>query len=250
MRLRLHRSNGPSREDLLARLADGSIDADDRAELEREVEASPELAAKLAEQRRAISIVTALDVEAPAGLLERIAQPPGRTSRRAQGRIRARGLILVAGVIIVLAVVAARIHRDDVSGEAHLALARATLAAPARSTTDPDQLIAAVSGVAFPYWREQGWTTTGARVDSFDGRSVETVFYSSPDYGRVGYSIVAGAPLAVGSATSIVRTGGVTYSVLSADGATVVTWLRDGHTCVLAAQRAPAATLLALADSA
>jgi hypothetical protein len=234
-----------SAEAALARLADGSIGDAERSELERAVAASSELATKLDEQRRAIAIVAAVDVEAPAGLLERLdRREPARRSRR---RLSRRGLIAVAAVLAILAILAARSHGLDVRGEAHLALARATLAPPPPSASDHVVLSAAVDGVAFPAWRGLGWRATGARSDALDGHSVETVFYRSSEYGRVGYSIVAGSPLAIGSAQSVFHSAGVSYAVLKLDGATVVTWRRRGHTCVLASRGASAAVLLGLA---
>jgi anti-sigma factor RsiW len=246
MKLPKRSSDRVSFEDLLARLADGSIARDERAELERALATSPELQAKLDEQRRALAIVAALDVEAPARLLERLASPP-RAMRRARRRIPVRGLIMVAAAAVILALLARSNRADDVRSEVHITLERATLAGPPRATGQRAVLTAAVDGIAFPDWQSRGWLATGARTDSFAGRAVETVFYSSPGYGRVGYSIAAGAPLPVGGAQRVLRGGGVAYAVLSADGATVVTWLRDGHTCVLASKQAPAAALLALA---
>jgi hypothetical protein len=245
MNLRHHDSGRPD-EAALARLADGSIPENERAELEHGVAASADLAAKLAEQRRAVAIVAAIDVEAPARLLERLRHPqPARRPRRR--RFTRRGLIAVVAVLAILALLAARDHGLDVRGEAHLALARATLAPPAQSATDHAVLTAAVGGAAFPNWRGRGWRATGARSDALDGRSVETVFYDSSGYGRAGYSIVAGSPLAIGGAQSVRQYAGVSYAVLKFDGATVVTWRRDGHTCVLASRRAPVAVLLGLA---
>ena len=241
-----HRHSGHSAEAALARLADGSIAENERAELESAVAASPELAAKLAEQRRAVTIVAAVDVEAPARLLEHLRSPqPARRPRRRW--LTRRGLIAVAAALLILALLAARDHGLDVRGEAHLALARATLAPPRQSASDHAVLTAAVGGVAFPDWRGRGWRAIGARSDAIGGRAVETVFYDSSGHGRVGYSIVAGSPLAIGSAQSVRHYAGVSYAVLKFDGATVVTWDRDGHTCVLASRRAPAAVLLGLA---
>jgi hypothetical protein len=40
----------------------------------------------------------------------------------------------------------------------------------------------------------------------------------------------------------------VEYRTFRDDGRTVVTWERDGHTCVLSSTEAPSAELLALAD--
>jgi hypothetical protein len=245
MKLRRHRSSPDER---LARLADGSIGEGERADLERAVAASPELAAKLAEQRRALAIVSAVEVELPAGLVEGLASTAEPPSRRARRRVPLRGVLVVGGAMLVLALLAGtRNQIVDVRSEVHLALAQATLEAPPRSAANRSVLAAAVDGIAFPDWQDRGWRAAGARTDSVGGNTVETVFYSSAGYGRIGYSIVAGPPLSVGVAQRVLHSGGVSYAVLSAAGATVVTWQRDGHTCILASQRAPAVALLALA---
>jgi hypothetical protein len=45
----------------------------------------------------------------------------------------------------------------------------------------------------------------------------------------------------------VVRRWGVSYRVLSHDGATVVAWQRDGHLCVMAGRGVSARTLVSLA---
>ncbi len=42
--------------------------------------------------------------------------------------------------------------------------------------------------------------------------------------------------------------GGVSYRLLSKNGAAVVTWLRDGHLCVVSGRGVSSATLLGLAS--
>jgi hypothetical protein len=64
---------------------------------------------------------------------------------------------------------------------------------------------------------------------------------------RVGYTIVAGPALAVPGEAQRVRRGSLGLAVVRRDGATVVTWRRAGHTCVLASRDAPARRLLDLA---
>ena len=95
-----------------------------------------------------------------------------------------------------------------------------------------------------------GWTTSGARSDSFAGRSASTVFYTakSPSgaTARVGYTILSGTALPLPRATAVEQNG-TRYYVLSDNGATVVTWRRLGHTCILAARGLAPATLLHLA---
>jgi len=89
----------------LAALADGSITADRRAQLEGRLAASPELGDRLAEQVRAVALAdsAAAAIEAPAGLRARI-----ETQRRA-GDIRGghrRRPVLVGAVASAVAVAA------------------------------------------------------------------------------------------------------------------------------------------------
>jgi hypothetical protein len=94
---------------------------------------------------------------------------------------------------------------------------------------------AQVDGVAFPNYTYAWprWRTVGARQDRIDGRDATTVVYRGP-LGDVGYTIVAGKPLAEPEGARYVSAGGLRLAVVRRDGATVVTWRRDGHTCVLA----------------
>src|SRR3954454_8275972 len=95
----------PLDEHLLAALADGSLDEARRSELEARVAASPELAARLAEQRRALEIVhnAASQVEAPARLRARLEARKAPARRR---RWALSGGLAVAAAAVILTVVA------------------------------------------------------------------------------------------------------------------------------------------------
>jgi len=92
----------------LAALADGSLSADRRAELQARVAASPELADRLAEQQRALALAQAAvaEVQAPDRLRARIeAEPKGRRSRvprRAVLAVAATAAIAAAIVVVAL----------------------------------------------------------------------------------------------------------------------------------------------------
>lgn len=234
-------------EEQLARLADGSLGEPEREALARAVAESPELAAKLAEQERALVIVRNLDVAAPAALQASIAalRRPSRRRPRLQFSPTG-GVAFVAGLLAILFVLVLPGGSPEVQRAGQLALSRATQPAPAESAANHATLTAAVDGVAFPDWSARGWQATGARRDSLAGHTVRTVFYA--DAGMdVGYAIAAGAPLSVGPVAKSHLHYGVLYKVIDAHGATIVTWLRDGHTCVLASRNAPTKDLLALA---
>jgi anti-sigma-K factor RskA len=86
----------------LAALADGSLAPERRAALEERVAASPELAERLAEQRRAVALfdAAAAEVEAPAGLRARVERQP-----RARWAPTRRGLALAGAAAAAAAAV-------------------------------------------------------------------------------------------------------------------------------------------------
>jgi anti-sigma-K factor RskA len=88
----------------LVALADGSLDPERGAALREQVAASPELADRLAEQERAVSLArsAAAEVQAPPALRARI-----EAQRRSRGRVRApRGFVLAGAAAAAVLVVA------------------------------------------------------------------------------------------------------------------------------------------------
>jgi hypothetical protein len=136
----------------------------------------------------------------------------------------------------------------NVQRAAALALSQAKGPAPVENEQHRSQLTVAVDGVPYPYWKERfGWRSSGTRSDRIAGRAVTTVFYTDNNGRQVGYAIASGSAPATSGGT-IVRRWGVSYRLLSHDGATVVTWQRDGHLCVMAGRGVGARTLLSLAS--
>jgi hypothetical protein len=237
----------------LTALADGSLAPERRERALDRVRASAELQTALAEQRRAVELIAAVDVRAPASLhstVEAMLAPARRGRRLARPRA---GLIVAAATVLVAAAVAVGLSGGgsselSVQQAAALALSPATMPAPAESPTHRAQLAVSVGGVAFPYWRERfGWRSTGARTDRLAGRSVTTVFYADRGGQRIGYAIVSGRAPTTREGT-VMRRWKVPYRVLTHDGATVVTWRRGEHLCVVAGRGVSAHTLLSLAS--
>ena len=117
--------------------------------------------------------------------------------------------------------------------------------APPVKLAPPTLLRRDVEGVPFPnYARKFGWGAVGARTDELDGRPTTTVFYAKAGR-RVGYTIVSGSALDVPSGARAVRRGGVLLNTFPVHGRPIVTWERDGRTCVLsgAASRGELLTL-------
>jgi hypothetical protein len=202
-----------------------------------------------------VEFVRSIDVHAPQELHNRIEAlvaeraPAVQRRRAAPVRLGFAGAFALAAVVVVLVLaLSGGGSRLTLKQTVALTLRPATLAAPAENPHDGTELAAEVEGVAFPYWEDRfGWRSTGARMDHLDGHAVQTVFYARGAGKWIGYAIVAGkAPPVSGG---VVRErDGTRYRFVSDDGASVVTWLRGGHLCVVAGHGVSKATLMALAS--
>ena len=79
------------------------------------------------------------------------------------------------------------------------------------------------------------------------GRPATVVFYEKGDR-RLGYAIVDGPALPRPDNATTTTRAGVEYQTLAMSGEQVVTWQKDGHTCVLIGSLS-AGELVALASS-
>jgi hypothetical protein len=238
--------------DLVA-LADGTLPAGRRAEVESWVAADPELVELVERQRRSLAATKALaDERMPAWLFESVRA--GR--RRAAGRARPRRLALafsaagalVAIVVAVLVLALGGAHAaPTVADAAHLAFLSPSGPAPAPLDASGTKLALSVGSVSFPdFSRSFGWRAVGVRKGTIKGRGATVVYYASGDR-RIAYAIVSGAALPRPSDAQATSVGGVEYQTLSLDGHLVVTWRRAGHTCVLTGSASPH-EMLALAS--
>jgi len=242
----------------LTRLADGSLPADRQADLLAQIRQSPELTADLAEQKRAVTMLRALDEPAPATLRAHVDELTGATAGRGTARRapRWRRAFVLPGATAVAAAIAAVVilvsggtTAPTVPVAARFALASATLPAPAVDPNQAKNLALAAAGIPFPAWGPQaGWTANGARTDTVDGRKITTVFYTGRNGGRIGYAITNGAPL-TGVRGQTVTRGGVRFTLQHSGGASLISWVRSGHTCVIAGRSVSDAALLHLATA-
>jgi hypothetical protein len=200
-----------------------------------------------ADEERLGELLRAVEAPAPASLHAQVGrlieghQPRRRfvSPRPALAFTAAAGVIAATVVAIVLATSAA-------SAPTALGASRLALAAP----TGPagHRLVASGTAIAFPDWSARGWPSTGARHDSFGGRTVTTEFYRAyHSTEEIGYAIVSGAPLRWGSSARMVTRRHGEYVLLSSGGARIVAWVQDGHTCVLASRTVSSETMLELA---
>jgi hypothetical protein len=213
-----------------------------------------------------IEFVRSIDVRAPEELHGRIEALVSQRSARGPRRpLRARpsgnpsplgwrlggaiAIVTAAAVALVLALAGRGSPALNVRQASALTLRPATMAPPAENPRARTQLAATVDGVAFPYWEERfGWRSTGARSDRIGGRTVTTVFYTNARGQRIGYAIVAGTPAPRAGGGVVTWRGDTPYRLLSEDGFPVVSWLRDGHLCIVAGRGVRSGTLLQLAS--
>lgn len=146
--------------------------------------------------------------------------------------------------LIVLAGGAASPTIDEAAGLAALA---PTEPAPGRRPEQPTLLTAEAEGLAYPDWsREFGWNAAGERADRLGDRDATTVYYEK-DGGRIAYTIVSGESLGRPPEAVTTSVGGVEFAVARDGERTIVTWLRDGHSCVLSGEDVDRSTLVELA---
>jgi hypothetical protein len=220
-------------------------------------DAPPPSDAETEAQRATATLVSSIDVPAPADLRRKVREMTDAAprARRVPGRPLAWAGALAGAAVVLLVLVLAlgggSSTAPTVLQASALAQRPATQGAPAESSV-PGRLAISAAGIPYPYWGQRfGWQAVGARTDSVGGRTVTTVFYSSHAGAsaprRIAYSIVAGAPLPVPTAGYSIVSHGTGYRVLASGTAAVVTWRRAGHTCILVSSGVSAHTLLTLA---
>ncbi len=180
--------------------------------------------------------------EVPATLrLPRVEAAPARRTWRAPALVAAGGAL----VAVVLALVMTSGGGPEVREFAAMSQQPATQPTPA---SNGPLLDGRFEGVSFPDWSaEFGWMADGARADTVSGRPVQTVFYTHHGH-RIAYSVVSGEPLKPPADADTIRVDGVDLHRFRDGPRDVVTFERDGHTCVLAGHVLDPDTLVELAS--
>ena len=235
----------------LARLADGSLQGRARTTLEQKVAASPSLRAALERQRAAVGALRGLELQTPVGLRERLqAQGPVPTPLVRRPRLAFGGALAaaaVAAVLLALVLLPSGAGGPTVVQAAQLSRLPATASVQV-APSNPKLLAASVDGVRFPNWtKEFGWRQAGIRSDRLDGRDTRTVFYEH-DGKRLAYTIISGDGIGPPSGSRGSNVNGVSFHSTSDQGRRIVTWWRDGRTCVLSGSGVSDAQLLKLAS--
>jgi hypothetical protein len=234
-------------------LDDPTLSARRRARIIARFAADPEAQRLLAGQRRVRTALEELQVRAPDSLRRRVEQlhtkaerrpfrlaitPPGAGPALAACATIALVVVLsltLAGPLTAIEVGSAVIHRQSLE------------AAP-REGSNPAVLARSFAGVGFPNWSAKlGWKQEGARRIEVDGRATDTVYYTR-EGNRIAYTVVDGEPLEPPSDARRVQVGQTTVHVYHDNaGHTMVTFERNGRTCVLSGHGREASTLIELA---
>jgi anti-sigma factor RsiW len=248
-------TNGLSDDQLadLARLADGTLPAERRAEVEARVAASPQLSSIVERQRVALDALRGTaDTGAPVRLRAQVDRRRGAGRAAVGNRRTVVGSAIAAAAAVALALIlvlpGAFLEDASVADVAALAEKPPTRAAPGGVPGASQLLRAEVDDVNFPnYAAKFGWKPVGARQDDPSDRGATTVYYEKGSR-KIAYTIVSGDALDPPSDAPSTTRGGVEYRRFRDEGRTVVTWQRDGHTCVLSGKAVRPALLLTLAD--
>ena len=198
---------------------------------------------ELAERGRALIAAAVAETTAPLPLRERIEADRARAGRQG-GAGRSRGLLgklvpaggLVAAAVVALVLVLGGSSAPSVLATASLAARGPVLPAPAEDESNGAVLKSSMEGVPFPYWGGSfRWEAVGARDDKIEDRRAKTVFYANPKGARAAYTILGGDKVDAPSGASEKEMNGVKLFITTDKGRRIVTWTRNGHTCVLSA---------------
>lgn len=234
----------------ITRLVDNSLSDAERPAIEEWASKRPDIARQVAVQRQVAAALSHGGPEPPARLLTGV-RDRVRASDRRQGRSTlpawlgsnstlrpALGGAALAAVCAVVALVIVGIvpgaGSPSIPAAAKLAFAPSTGAAPAaRSATLLD---VSYAGITYPNYAQFSVQPTGIRTDRIGGRPALTVFYRLPNGARLSYTVFSGAPVRLPRAARTVVFEGVPLRTFTTrSGLAVVTLVRFGRTCVLAA---------------
>lgn len=247
------RRDDERRARLLAALADGSISATKRRRALVEAAASPTARRMLHEQQYVHHALKGGAPVTPSSLHARLVGQATRRqgpARRAVDRLALAGAVALAAIVVLVSLSFALRPgaASTVADVARPSALSATASAPMRDPRRPALLRASFAGVTYPDWAPRfGWRATGQRRDAIHGRMTTTVFYQHTHH-RIGYTVVSGQPLKPAAGAQRVVINGLELRAYKDHARDVVSFTRNGHTCVLAGKVHFRSTLLRLAS--
>jgi hypothetical protein len=167
-----------------------------------------------------------------------------RKRRRLSSGPTWRPAIAVAGLAAICAAVVIGVvglgggSAPTIPAAAGLAFAPST--GPAPAARNAQLLDASYGGVTYPNYAKFSVPPTGTRTDRIDGRPALTVFYRLSNGTRLSYTVFSGKAVPLPHDARMVTFEGVPLHEFStSSGLSVVTLVRFGRTCVLAAKVKP-----------
>lgn len=246
----------------ITRIVDGTLSESERDQVESWASNDPEIARQVALQRQIARelagdgpqppdrLVATIEeryrargrewTPAPARSARRTAERRGPSPRRRTGTrpwLAPAGALgaLAAVVLAVVVVVGGSGTAPSIDAAAKLAFVSATRPAP--SVSNAHYLAVDYHGVTFPNYAKLGVVATGQLTNKVGGRPALTVYYRLGNGTRVSYTVFSGKPVPRPAAAKAVRYEGVPLHVYRMrNGLSVVTLVRFGRTCVLAAR--------------
>jgi hypothetical protein len=248
---------------LITRMVDGSLTDADRGAAEALRSARPEVGAEVAAQQHVVAELGSSAPPVPDHLVAEITRRvqarygparAGSSAGRAHGLRGWRPVIAapVAAVAITLVVVLLLLGGGSSSSGPSIVKAAQLAYAPATHPAPPERnakfLDVSYGGVTFPNYKGPfGAVPSGQRFDRLGGRPALTVFYRLKNGARLSYTVFSGAAVPRPSdARAVVYDGARLHVFLTGSRLAVVTLVRFGRTCVLAAPT-PKDLVLALA---
>ena len=210
-----------------------------REDVSRQVEAQRRVAQQLRTGGPAVpeQLVSAVDAKVQAANAPHRRFPVGGgrgSASKWRPAIAVGALAAVAAVAIGLVLALGAGAGPSIPGAARLAFAPSTGPAPAASSAT--LLDVSYGGVTYPNYSEFRVKPTGTRTDQIGGRQALTVFYRLPGGAPLSYTVFSGPPVRLPAEARSVTYDGVPLRVFStSSGLAVVTLVRHGRTCVLAA---------------
>lgn len=217
----------------------------------------PEIRQQIASQRRVAQELRAGGPEVPNRLVSSVeakvreAYGPG-AGRSGRGWLSSgfgwRPAVAVGGLAVVCAAIVIAVAGVGGGGGPSIpkaaSLAFAPSTGPAPNVKSATYLDAYYEGVTFPNYAKFAVPPTGTRTDHIGGRPALTVFYRLPDGTPLSYTVFSGEPVPrPSSAKSVVFDGVPLHVFTTSSGLSVVTLVRHGRTCVLAARTKPSVVL-------
>lgn len=241
----------------LSALADGTLDPAQRSRVQAWIDADPARRYLYRRERQAVARLQAaqLNDRAPERLRARLDAARAASPPRAQARPRlgqlglAGGAVAVAAAAIVIGLSAGGGTSIPPALDQAAALARLgpSQPAPAPNPAAPRvKLDLDAQGTYFPNWSTQfHWRAIGARRDVVGSGPAITVYYGWR-HRQLAYTILGSTPLPQPNGQPVALNGYRLYT-FTVGSRTVVTWRRDGHTCVLSAVGVPLSVMQRLA---